>query len=60
MSIINRKKQNREYAKSVQMNVTFPSPAQRAAVQQLIADKSEIEGVNFEGGRKRDLSRLPS
>ena len=46
MPIINRKKQNREYAKSVQMNVTFPSPAQRAAVQQLIADKSEIEGVN--------------
>lgn len=46
MSIITRKKQNREYAKSVQMSITFPSPDRRAAVQQLIADKAEIEGVN--------------
>lgn len=46
MSIINRKKQNREYAKSVQISVTFPSPDRRAAVQQLLADKAELEGLN--------------
>lgn len=46
MSIITRKKANRDYAKSVQMGVTFPSPDRRAAVQQLISDKAEIEGVN--------------
>lgn len=46
MSIINRKKQSREYAKSVQISVTFPSPDRRAIVQQLIADRAEIEGVN--------------
>ena len=46
MPIINRNKSNREYAKSVQMGVTFPSPARRAAVQQLISDTAEIQGVN--------------
>ena len=46
MSIIGRNRNNREYAKSVQISVTFPSPAQRAVVQQLISDKAEIEGVN--------------
>lgn len=46
MSIIKRSKQTREYAKSVQLNVTFPSPDRRAAVQQLLADKAELEGLN--------------
>lgn len=46
MSIIKRSKQNREYAKSVQISVTFPSPDRRAAVQQLLADKAELEGLN--------------
>ena len=46
MSIIRRSKQNREYAKSVQISVTFPSPDRRAAVQQLLADKAELEGLN--------------
>lgn len=46
MSIINRRKQSREYAKSVQISVTFPSPDRRAAVQQLLADKAELEGLN--------------
>ena len=46
MTIIGRKKQNREYAKSVQISVTFPSPDRRAAVQQLLADKAELEGLN--------------
>ena len=46
MSIIKRTKQSREYAKSVQISVTFPSPDRRAAAQQLLADKAELEGLN--------------
>ncbi len=47
MTILARKrKTTRAYAKSVQMNVTFPSAERRAAVQQLISDKSELEGLN--------------
>lgn len=47
MAILARKKKsNRAYAASVQMSVTFPSAERRAAVQQLITDKAEIEGLN--------------
>lgn len=46
MSIISRRKQSREYAKSVQISVTFPSPDRRAAVQQLLADEAELKGLN--------------
>lgn len=47
MSFLERKyRASAAYSKSVQISLTFPSPERRAAVQQLLSDKAEIEGVN--------------